>query len=66
MERGLSPTDLEQAQCLADLREGLVLVRYPARMRMLRAVDEAAQRADSLARLEYALRRLPSPEPPPP
>ncbi|HEY7927602.1 MAG TPA: hypothetical protein VIG86_09340 [Candidatus Dormibacteraeota bacterium] len=50
---------LKQAQWLADLHEDLDLVRYPARMRMLRAVDEAAHRADSHARLEHALQRLP-------
>jgi hypothetical protein len=59
MEGRLSPTMLKQAQWLADLHEDLDLVRYPARMRMLRAVDEAAHRADSHARLEHALQRLP-------
>lgn len=59
MDGRLSATMLKQAQWLADLHESLDLVRYPARMRMLRAVDEAAQRADGLARLEAALQRLP-------
>ncbi len=58
MEGRLSPTYQQQAQLLADLREDLDLIRYPARVRMLRAVDEAAHRADSLARLEHALLRL--------
>jgi hypothetical protein len=50
--------DREQAQRLADVHEGLDLIRYPARLEMLRAVDEAAQRADSLARLDHALQHL--------
>ncbi len=58
MEGWLSPTDQQQAQRLADLHEDLHLIRYPARVEMLRAVDEAAHRADSLARLDYALQRL--------
>ena len=48
----------EQAQWLADVHEGLDLIRYPTRLEMLRVVDEAAQRADSLARLEHALQHL--------
>ena len=48
----------EQAQWLADVHEGLDLTRYPTRREMLRAVEEAAQRADSLARLDRALQRL--------
>jgi hypothetical protein len=63
MEERLSPAVLEQAQWLADLHEDLDLVRYPTRMLMLRMVDEAAHRADSLARLEAALQHLPSPPP---
>ncbi len=58
MEGRLSATFDEQAQWLADLYEHLDLARYPARVEMLRAVDEAAHRADSLARLDYALLRL--------
>jgi hypothetical protein len=58
MEGRLSPMDREQAQRLVDVHEGLDLIRYPARLEMLRAVDEAAQRADSLARLDHALQRL--------
>jgi hypothetical protein len=58
MEGRLSPMDREQAQRLVDVREGLDLIRYPARLEMLRAVDEAAQRADSVARLDHALQRL--------
>lgn len=48
----------EQAQWLADVHEGLDLIRYPTRLEMLRAVVEAAHRADSLARLDHALRCL--------
>jgi hypothetical protein len=55
MGRGLSPADKRQAQWLADMHEDLVLLRYPTRVEMLRAIDEAAHRADSLARLDYAL-----------
>jgi hypothetical protein len=58
VEGRLSPTYQQQAQLLADLREDLDLIRYPTRLRMLHAVDEAAHRADSLARLDYALQRL--------
>jgi hypothetical protein len=56
----LSPTEQQRArQWLADLHEDLDLVRYPTRVELLRAVDEAARRADSLARLDYALKHLP-------
>jgi hypothetical protein len=56
----LSPADEMRArQWLADLHEDLDLVRYPTRVQLLRAVDEAARRADSLARLEHALQYLP-------
>jgi hypothetical protein len=41
------------------VHEDLDLIRYPTRLQLLRAVDEAAHRAESLARLEYALSRLP-------
>jgi hypothetical protein len=58
MEARLSPMDREQAQRLADVHEGLDLIRYPTRLGVLRAVDEAAHRADSLARLDHALQRL--------
>jgi hypothetical protein len=52
----LSPADQSRArQWLADVHEDLDLIRY----QLLRAVDEAAHRAESLARLEYALSRLP-------
>jgi hypothetical protein len=47
-------------QWLADVHEDLDLIRYPTRLQLLRAVDEAARRADSLARLEYALEHLPT------
>lgn len=56
----LSPADEMRArQWLADLHEDLDLIRYPTRVQLLRAVDEAARRADSLARLEHALRCQP-------
>ena len=48
----------KQAQWLADLQEDLDLVRYPARREMLRAIEEASHRADSLARLDYALEHM--------
>lgn len=60
MKVRLSPTDQNRArQWLADVHEDLDLIRYPTRVELLRAVDEAAHRAESLARLEYALQRLP-------
>lgn len=56
----LSPADQIRArQWLADVHEDLDLIRYPTRVQLLRAVDEAARRAESLARLEYALERMP-------
>jgi hypothetical protein len=56
----LSPAEQNRArQWLADLHEDLDLIRYPTRVQLLRAVDEAARRADSLARLEHALQYLP-------
>lgn len=58
MEGRLSPNYRRQAQWLADLHEDIDLIRYPTRMEMRRAVDEAAHRADSLARLDFALQRL--------
>ena len=58
MEGRLSPEDAKAAQRLADLHEDLGLIRYPTRVQMMCAVDEAARRAESLARLEYALQRL--------
>ena len=55
----LSPAEQHRArQWLADVHEDLDLIRYPTRVQLLRAVDEAARRADSLARLEYALQHL--------
>lgn len=56
MEGRVGPAYKEQAQRLADLQEYLDLVRYPARAEMLRAVNEAAERAESRARLDLALR----------
>jgi hypothetical protein len=56
----LSSADQKRArQWLADVHEDLDLIRYPTRVQLLRAVDEAARRAESLARLEYALERMP-------
>jgi hypothetical protein len=56
----LSPTDQKRArQWLADVNEDLDLIRYPTRVQLLRAIDEAARRAESLARLDYALEHLP-------
>jgi hypothetical protein len=56
----LSSADQKRArQWLADVHEDLDLIRYPTRVQLLRAVDEAAHRAESLARLEYALERMP-------
>ncbi len=54
----LSPTFQKQAQRLADLHEDLDLKRYPARVRMRQTVDEAATRAESMARLDHALQLL--------
>ncbi len=50
-------TYAKKAQLLADMYEYLDVIRYPARARMLRAVNEASQRAASLARLEHELQR---------
>ena len=58
MEERSRPSYAERAQRLADLQEHLDLLRYPARLAMLRAVDEAAQRADCLARLDELLDRV--------
>ena len=50
------------AQWLADQYESIDLEQwvatYPSRRRLLREIDEAAQRAQSRARLEDALTRL--------
>jgi hypothetical protein len=59
MEPRVSTTYARKAQLLADMWEYLDVIRYPARAEMLRAVGEAAQRADSLARLERELQRTP-------
>ncbi len=56
----LSSAEQKRAwQWLADVNEDLDLIRYPTRVQLLRAVDEAARRAESHARLDYALERLP-------
>ena len=58
----LSPAEQQRArQWLADLHEDLDLYRYPTRVQLMRAIDEAAHRADSLRRLEHALEQLPRP-----
>jgi hypothetical protein len=46
---------LKARQWLADVSEDLEVVRYPTRRSLLEMVDEAARRAESRARLEYAL-----------
>ncbi len=43
---------------LADLHEDIGCIRYPAYVEMRRAIVEAAQRAESMARLEHALERM--------
>jgi hypothetical protein len=58
MDGRLSPADAEAAQRLADLHEDLDVSRYPSRVGMLLAVVEAARRAESRARLEYALQHV--------
>jgi hypothetical protein len=50
-----SATYAKRAQWLADLHEDLDVIRYPTRVKMLRAVEEAAHRAESRARLDHAL-----------
>jgi hypothetical protein len=60
MKTLLSPAEQKRAwQWLADVNEDLDLIRYPTRLELLRAVDEAGRRAESHARLEYALEHLP-------
>ena len=53
----------ELSQLRADAAENLELDRWnvvcPMRASLLRDVDEAARRAESFARLEYALTHLP-------
>jgi hypothetical protein len=57
---GREAPDYEKAALLlVDLHEQLDVIRYPTRARMLRAVDDAMRRDESLARLEHALRHLP-------
>jgi hypothetical protein len=51
-------SDRRAEQWIADISEDLALVRYPTRWLLLQAVDEAARRAEGLARLEYALLTL--------
>ena len=55
-ERRKAAGDPRADQWIADISEYLEVLRYPTRWRLIQAVDEAARRADGLARLEYALR----------
>jgi hypothetical protein len=55
MERRKAAGDPRAEQWIADISEDLEVLRYPTRWRLIQAVDEAARRADGLARLEYAL-----------
>ena len=55
MEARKESGDRRAEQWIADISEDLEVMRYPTRWRLLQAVDEAARRADGLARLEYAL-----------
>lgn len=55
MARRLSPEERANEQALADLHEEVALRRYPTRIAMARVVREAAERAESLARLDRAL-----------
>ena len=52
-----TPAEKQALQWLADVTEEVEVRRYPMRAEMLHAIDEAARRAESLARLEYALAR---------
>ncbi len=63
MDRRVAPDYQRAAQWLADLHEDLDVLRYPTRVEMLRAVEEAMGRADSLARLERALDTWPAERP---
>jgi hypothetical protein len=45
-------------QWLADVSEDLEVIRYPTRRSLVEMVDDAARRAESRARLEYALLTL--------
>lgn len=45
-------------QWLADVSEDLEVIRYPTRHSLLEMIDDAARRAESRARLEYALLTL--------
>lgn len=49
---------LKAQQWLADVSEDLEVIRYPTRRSLLEMVDDAARRAESRARLEYALLTL--------
>ena len=52
------PRDRIAEQWFADLSEDLEIQRYPSRMLLLRAIDDAARRAECLARLEVILARV--------
>jgi len=63
MERRHAPNYRRAQQQLADMHEDLELNRWRrtsrTRLGMLRVVDEAARRADILARLDYELLHRP-------
>lgn len=59
MDGRVQPDYEKAALWLADLHEELDVIRYPTRVQMLRAVDEARRRAETLARLERRLQLLP-------
>jgi hypothetical protein len=59
MDGRVAPDYDKAALWLADLHEELDVIRYPTRVQMLRTVDEAMRRAESLARLEWALEHPP-------
>ena len=62
MDARRTPDRQHVEQRLADICEDLQVDRwkiaYPAHMRLLKAIDEAARRAAALARLEDAIAHL--------
>jgi hypothetical protein len=52
------PEGRKAQQWLADVSEDLEVIRYPTRRSFVEMVDDAARRAESRARLEYALLTL--------
>jgi hypothetical protein len=55
MDGRAGPDYARVALSLADLHEELDVMRYPSRIEMLRAVEEAMRRAEVMARLELVL-----------